>query len=386
MSENTGAHDEYDGAAPGMTRCGWSSPRANGRVRQYGPMSRDFSRLSRPPQSSRRRRPRSCGEGGHRFAFAVFGLDVRKFEALCLVARERRADALVRDRHGVVAQAPRSGPRSRATGPLSLRDGCSSTWRGCCRRARSSSNTSRSTECWNHLRAGELQADTYSAEDFPKLPAVEGAQTFAVDSSAFLETVSRVRARRGTSRALCSRALPFASRARNHHGRYGLVPDVREGSTELSGDTASELEAIVPARALTELSRIAQDSGELQIGVRRTTSCSASPSADDAPDRRPVPELLAAAARRIDTRRRCRARSSSRSCAELLVMAQRNSPLRLRFAEGEVTVSAQTQDVGAGEGSRCRFRSPASRSRSGSTRTSCATASSSWRATRPALG
>jgi DNA polymerase-3 subunit beta len=28
------------------------------------------------------------------------------------------------------------------------------------------------------------------------------------------------------------------------------------------------------------------------------------------------------------------------------VMAQRNSPLRLRFAEGELTVSAQTADVG----------------------------------------
>jgi DNA polymerase-3 subunit beta len=28
------------------------------------------------------------------------------------------------------------------------------------------------------------------------------------------------------------------------------------------------------------------------------------------------------------------------------VMAQRNSPLRLRFAEGELTISAQTQDVG----------------------------------------
>jgi DNA polymerase III subunit beta len=27
-------------------------------------------------------------------------------------------------------------------------------------------------------------------------------------------------------------------------------------------------------------------------------------------------------------------------------MAQRNAPLRLRFAEGELTVSAQTQDVG----------------------------------------
>ena len=28
------------------------------------------------------------------------------------------------------------------------------------------------------------------------------------------------------------------------------------------------------------------------------------------------------------------------------VLAQRNAPLRLRFAEGELTVSAQTQDIG----------------------------------------
>jgi DNA polymerase-3 subunit beta len=28
------------------------------------------------------------------------------------------------------------------------------------------------------------------------------------------------------------------------------------------------------------------------------------------------------------------------------VMAQRNAPLRLRFAEGELTISAQSQDVG----------------------------------------
>jgi DNA polymerase-3 subunit beta len=28
------------------------------------------------------------------------------------------------------------------------------------------------------------------------------------------------------------------------------------------------------------------------------------------------------------------------------IMAQRNSPLRLRFAEGELSISAQTQDVG----------------------------------------
>jgi DNA polymerase-3 subunit beta len=33
----------------------------------------------------------------------------------------------------------------------------------------------------------------------------------------------------------------------------------------------------------------------------------------------------------------------------IAVMAQRNSPLRVRFAEGEVNVSARTQDVGEAE-------------------------------------
>src|SRR6476660_5582346 len=34
--------------------------------------------------------------------------------------------------------------------------------------------------------------NTYSAEDFPKLPGVEGAQTFTVDSAAFPDTVTKV--------------------------------------------------------------------------------------------------------------------------------------------------------------------------------------------------
>ena len=35
-----------------------------------------------------------------------------------------------------------------------------------------------------------------------------------------------------------------------------------------------------------------------------------------------------------------------RSVRRAAVLAQRNSPLRLRFAEGELTISAQAQDVG----------------------------------------
>ena len=57
------------------------------------------------------------------------------------------------------------------------------------------------------------------------------------------------------------------------------------------------------------------------------------------------------------------------------VMAQRNSPLRLRFAEGELTVSAQTQDVGEAQ----RVAAGAVRRRAArdrvQRRSSCATAS-----------
>ena len=191
--------------------------------------------------------------------------------------------------------------------------------------------------------------NTYSAEDFPKLPDVKGTQTFAVDSSAFLETVSRVAraASRDESRPVLTGVL-----VRFEGGKLIMAAtdsyrmSVKE--TELAGDTASELEAIVPARALTELSRIAQDSGELQIGVQENHVVF---GAGD----------VWLTTRRIDGQfpnyKQLLPETFEHEVAlpreEFLevvrrtsVMAQRNSPLRLRFAEGEVTVSAQTQDVG----------------------------------------
>jgi len=191
--------------------------------------------------------------------------------------------------------------------------------------------------------------NTYSAEDFPKLPEVEGAQTFDVDASAFLETVSRVAraASRDESRPVLTGVL-----VRFEGGKLIMAAtdsyrmSVKE--TELSGGAAAELEAIVPARALTELSRIAQDSGELQIGVQENHVVF---GAGD----------VWLTTRRIDGQfpnyKQLLPETFEHEVAlpreEFLevvrrasVMAQRNSPLRLRFAEGEVTVSAQTQDVG----------------------------------------
>jgi DNA polymerase-3 subunit beta len=109
-----------------------------------------------------------------------------------------------------------------------------------------------------------------------------------------------------------------------------------------------ELDAIVPARALMELSRVAQGASELHLGLQENQVLFTSdsillttrriegqfpnyhqllPESFESEVTLPRDELLEVV-RRVS------------------VMAQRNAPLRLRFAEGELTVSAQTQDVG----------------------------------------
>jgi DNA polymerase-3 subunit beta len=191
--------------------------------------------------------------------------------------------------------------------------------------------------------------NTYSAEDFPKLPDVEGAQTFSVDSGVFLDTVAKVArsASRDESRPVLTGVLvrfEGANLVMAATDSYRM--SVKE--TELSEVAGAELEAIVPARALTELSRIAQDAAELQIGVQENHVVFGTGDVwlttrridGQFPNyKQLLPETFeheVALPREefLDVVRRAS------------VMAQRNSPLRLRFAEGEVTVSAQTQDVG----------------------------------------
>ena len=109
-----------------------------------------------------------------------------------------------------------------------------------------------------------------------------------------------------------------------------------------------ELEAIIPARALHELTRLAAGAEEVGLGVHENYVIF---SAGD----------VWLTSRRIDGQfPNYKQLLPETFEAELTVarepllevvrraglMAQRNAPLRLRFAEGELTVSAQTQDVG----------------------------------------
>ncbi|HET7855146.1 MAG TPA: DNA polymerase III subunit beta [Gaiellaceae bacterium] len=189
---------------------------------------------------------------------------------------------------------------------------------------------------------------TYSAEDFPKLPDVQVADTFAVDRAAFEQTVARVSraASRDESRPVLTGVLVrFEGRRLVMAATDSYRLSVKE--TELEAD-APELEAIVPARALVELSRVATDADELRIGVHENHVLF---SAGD----------VWLTSRRIDGQfpnyKQLIPETFEHEVAlprdEFLdvvrrasVMAQRNSPLRLRFGSGEVTVSAQTQDVG----------------------------------------
>jgi DNA polymerase III subunit beta len=194
----------------------------------------------------------------------------------------------------------------------------------------------------------DYRLNTYSAADFPRLPSVEGVQLHDVDRPRLLEAVTRVQrsASRDESRPVLTGIL-----LRFEPGRIVAAAtdsyrlSVRETSVE--GDLP-ELEAIVPARSLAELARIAVGEGALELGIHENQVLF---GAGD----------VWLATRRIDgqfpnykqllpekfehelTLPRVELLEVVRRTA---VLAQRNSPLRLRFAEGELTVSARTQDIG----------------------------------------
>jgi DNA polymerase III subunit beta len=190
---------------------------------------------------------------------------------------------------------------------------------------------------------------TYSAEDFPKLPDVESVQTFSVDRSAFLETVARVAraASRDESRPVLTGIL-----VRFEGGRLVMAAtdsyrlSVKE--TELETEGAPDLEAIVPARALAELARIAADADGLRIGVQENHVVFNAGGVWLTTRRidGQFPNYKQLIPETFEHRVALPREEFLEVVRRTSVMAQRNSPIRLRFAEGEVTVSAQTQDVG----------------------------------------
>src|SRR4051795_5985019 len=109
---------------------------------------------------------------------------------------------------------------------------------------------------------------TYSSEDFPRLPDVEALSMHAVDRDALVETIARVgrSASRDESRPVLTGIL-----VRFEPGKVVMAAtdSYRLAVKETPFEGAlPELEAIIPARALQELARIAGGADEVQLGLQ----------------------------------------------------------------------------------------------------------------------
>lgn len=191
------------------------------------------------------------------------------------------------------------------------------------------------------------------AEDFPSLPD-EGAEPLKIPAAALAETVELVAraASRDDMRPVLTGVLVTASGQEMTMvatDSYRLAVK----RTELESAIGGELEANIPAKALRELGRLVAAgeveevsvsllpnqavfrAGEILLNTRLIDGQFPNfrqllPESYDHDVRLPRPEFL-------DVVRR------------VSQLAQRNAPLRLAFAQGELKVSASTPDVGDAE-------------------------------------
>jgi DNA polymerase III subunit beta len=205
-----------------------------------------------------------------------------------------------------------------------------------------------------HVTSGSASytLHTYNPEDFPRLPEIDAVTMFAVDREPLLETIGRVAraASRDESRPVLTGILvQFTGgtlvMAATDSYRLAVKQTTLEG-------VVPELEAIVPARALQELARIATSGDEVEVGVFENQVIFATGSAGGnvwLTTRRidgqfpNYKQLLPEAFEYELTVPRLELLDVVKRAS---VMIQRSTPLQIRFAEGELTVIARTHDVG----------------------------------------
>ena len=199
-----------------------------------------------------------------------------------------------------------------------------------------------------HIGSGSYTSrlNVYSAEDFPRLPSTE-VPLHEVDRASLLDTVQRVAraSSRDESRPVLTGILVrFEGTTLTMAATDSYRLSVKETELEAAGP---ELEAIIPARALAELARIGTEADTIQLGAHENyvvfgageTWLTSRRIDGQFPNiKQLLPETFEVEVELtrgevLDVVRRA------------AVLAQR-SPLRLSFAEGELTVSTQSQDIG----------------------------------------
>jgi DNA polymerase-3 subunit beta len=215
---------------------------------------------------------------------------------------------------------------------------------------------SREAEHDAEIRSGSssFHLRVLAAEDFPKLPSAEGATALKIPARALEDSINLVAraASRDDMRPVLTGVFVTASGAEMTMvatDSYRLAVK----RTELESELGGEIDANIPARALRELGRILSservdaaaitllpnqavfEAGAITLTTRLIEGQFPNyrqllPESYEHDVRLPRSEFL-------DVTRR------------VSQLAQRNAPLRLSFAPGELTVAAETPDVGDAE-------------------------------------
>jgi DNA polymerase III subunit beta len=192
---------------------------------------------------------------------------------------------------------------------------------------------------------------TLRAEDFPPFPEPETESTIELPVEAFVSTALKVAssASRDETRPVLTGILVSASdRELRMVATDSYRLSVKE--TALESPLSSGFEVNVPARALQELARVAGhlEEEQLRVSVRQNqilfelggVILSSRLIDGQFPNyRQLLPETFEHELRIAST-------ELTEVVRRISLLAQKNAPLRLSFAPGEVTISAQTPDIG----------------------------------------
>jgi DNA polymerase III subunit beta len=199
--------------------------------------------------------------------------------------------------------------------------------------------------------AATFHLRTLRTEDFPKLPGPSLETRMTLPADAFVQTVSRVArsASRDETRPVLTGILMSAS---GQELRMVATDSYRLSvkETVLQSPLQGSFQANVPARALAELVRIAQQLASDSLAVSVGQSQVVFELADVVLSSRLIDGQFPNYRQLLPESVEHELRLSSAELADVVrrvsLLAQKTAPLRLSFSEGALTVSAQTPDVG----------------------------------------
>ncbi len=192
---------------------------------------------------------------------------------------------------------------------------------------------------------------TLRSEDFPSLPVPSPETRVVLPAEAFVQTITRVArsASRDETRPVLTGILMSAS---GQELRMVATDSYRLSvkQTTLDAPLQGTLEANVPARALQELARIAQQAPSESLAVSVGQNQVVFEIGDVTLSSRLIdgqfPNYRQLLPESVEHELRLSSAELGDVVRRISLLAQKNAPLRLSFSEGALTVSAQTPDVG----------------------------------------